>query len=107
MTPSKTMDSTAETASSRRKYRRRSDDERIADLERRIAELKKKQVAQQKKQDPVLREIPKLQRRLRKVAQLAMDHDRPDIANSITAFNAGLDRMARPEQRSTRPAPAE
>ncbi len=91
------MDTTAGTQAGRRGYRRRSDDERIADLERRIADLKAKQVAKEKKDDPILREIPKIQRRLRKFAQVAMNHQRPDIANSITAFVAGLERILRSE----------
>lgn len=84
----------------RRKYKRRSDEERIQDLEARIAELKTQHAARSKKQDPVLREIPKVQRRLRKFAQLAADNNRPDIANSITAFNAGLERILRSETRA-------
>ena len=103
------MNTTADPAAERRKYKRRSDDERIADLERRISDLKARQVAKQKKDDPVLREIPKLQRQLRKFAQLALDHDRPDISNSITAFTAGLDRIVRSESPSTlrEPIPAD
>ena len=87
------MEMTANTNTGHRKYHRRSDNERIADLERRIADLKSKQAARGKRDDPVLREIPKIQRRLRKFGQLAMDHNRPDIANSVTAFNAGLERI--------------
>ncbi len=84
----------------RRSYTKRSDDQRIADLERKIADLKTKQSSSQKKDDPVLREIPKIQRRLRKFAQLAMDHNRPDISNSIMAFNAGLERILQSELNS-------
>ena len=91
------MDSTVKANTGRRQYRRRSDDERIADLERRIDELKTQQAAKKKLEDPVLKEIPKVQRRLRKFAQFAMDHNRPDIANSATAFNSSLDRMLRSE----------
>ncbi len=103
------MDTTADSVAGRRKYRRRTDEERIADLQRRISELKAKQSAKEKKDHPVLKEIPKIQRRLRKFAQLAMDHNRPDIANSITAFNAGLERILRSEGQpsSRRPVPVE
>ena len=96
------MDTTAEKMAERRRYRRRSDEERIADLEARISEIKAKQSAREKKENPVLKEIPKIQRRLRKFAQLAMDHSRPDIANSTTAFNAGLERILRSEIRPAR-----
>ena len=86
-----------------RKYTRRSDDQKIADLERRISDLKAKQLAKEKKDNPVLKEIPKIQRRLRKFVQFAMDNNRPDIANSTMAFNAGLERILRSE---TKRAPA-
>jgi len=91
------MEPPTETRSKSRKYNRRSDEERIAELERRIADVKARQAAREKKDDPVLREIPKLQRQLRKFAQLALNHDRPDISNSIQAFNAGLERILRSE----------
>ena len=89
------------TPSRTRKYTRRSDDQKIADLERRIADIKAKQMAKEKMANPVFKEIPKIQRRLRKFVQLAIDHNRPDIANSTMAFNAGLERMLRSETRST------
>jgi len=97
-----------DTSTKKRKYTRRSDEERIAELESRIAELREKQALKSKKDDPVLREIPKVQRRLRKFAQLAMDNGRPDIANSITAFTAGLERTLRDELKKAgrEPAPA-
>jgi hypothetical protein len=98
-------DTAAEPLTGRRKYKRRTDEERIADLESRIAELRAKQNAKQKKDNPVLKEIPKVQRRLRKFAQLAMDHNRPDIANSITAFNAGLEGILRAELKPSRRVP--
>lgn len=80
-----------------RKYRRRSAEEKIADLERRISEIKAKQQAKETKSNPIFKEIPKIQRRLRKFVQFATDHDRPDIANSTMAFNAGLERILRSE----------
>ena len=90
----------------KRKYHRRSDEERIADLEKRIAELKAKQALRDKKDNPVLREIPKLQRHLRKFAQLAMDHSRPDISNSTWAFTTALERILSSETTpSSRPTP--
>jgi len=90
------MDSTAETKV-RRSYNRRSAGERVADLERRIAELKAKQAQREKKDDPLVREIPKIQRRLRKFAQLAMNQQRPDVANSVLAWSTQLDRILHAE----------
>ena len=94
------------TNQARRRYHRRSDDERIAELEQKIVELKARQSAKERKSDPVIREIPKIQRRLRKFAQLATDHHRLDIANSIRMFNAGLERVLRSELGQTVPASA-
>jgi hypothetical protein len=91
----------------RRKYNRRSADERVAALEQRIAELKARQVAREKREDPVVREIPRIQRRLRKFAQLAMDNQRPDIANSALAFMASMDRILRTELGDEEEAAAE
>lgn len=99
------MDTTAE--AERKKYKRRTDEERIADLERRISDLKARQAAKERKDDPILREIPKVQRRLRKFAQLALDGNRPDIANSTTAFNAGLERILRSELKRLAARPVE
>ena len=92
------MDTTAQ-AKTRRHYNRRTEDQRLADVEKKIAELKARQVVREKKDDPVLREIPKIRRRLLKFAQLAMNHNRPDISNSIMAFNAGMERLLHSEQR--------
>ena len=80
-------------SSSRRKYRRRSDNERIGELQSRIEELQAKITARKRKDSPVLKEIPKIQRRLQKFAQMALDHGRADLANTTTAFVAGLDRI--------------
>ena len=77
----------------KRKYTRRSDEERIADLESKIALIKSRVEAKKRRDSVVLREVPKIQRSLQKFAQLATDHGREDIANSATAFLAGLERM--------------
>jgi hypothetical protein len=78
----------------KRTYNRRSDDERIADLQARISELQEKLETKQRPDLVVVREVPKLQKRLREFAQLANQNGRPDIANSTIAFLAGLERMA-------------
>jgi molecular chaperone GrpE (heat shock protein) len=77
----------------RRSYHRRSADERVADLDKRIAELKAKQSARDKKDDPVLREIQKLLKRLKRFIQHAHDHKRPDVANSVMGFKSMLERI--------------
>ena len=77
----------------RRSYTRRSPDQRVADLEKKIAELKAKQAARDKKDDPVLREIQKLLKRLRAFIQFAHDNKRPDVANSAMGFKSMLERI--------------
>lgn len=80
-----------------RTHRRRSADELVADLDRKIAELRAKQAAREKKGDPVLRELQKLQRTLKRFTQFALDHNRPDIANSTMGFRSILERLLEAE----------
>jgi hypothetical protein len=77
----------------KRSYQRRSDEERIAALQARISQLQDKVETKQRPDQPVVREAPKLQKKLRDFAQLAQENGRSDIANSTIAFIAGLDRM--------------
>lgn len=85
---------------------RRSDEQRIADLESKIAGLQRKLVEQQRTDTPVLHEASKLAKRLREFAALAQQHGRDDAASSAIAFLAGLDRMlqheAEPRRRGRR-----
>lgn len=81
----------------KRNYHRRSDNELIAEMETKIQELRKKIEARARPDQDVLNEVPKLQKKLRSFAQLAMQHGRSDIANSTMAFMAGLDRMKHDE----------
>ena len=76
-----------------RSYNRRSPEQIVADLEAEIARQKSKLEAKTKSSDPVLSQIPKLQKRLQKFAQAAHDHKRTSIANAVTAFSASLERM--------------
>ena len=81
------------TNQNKRSYRRRSEDERIEALQAEIVTLREKMESRKRKDLPVLKEIPKLQRRLHKFVQTAVDHDRHDIANTTLAFLAGLERI--------------
>lgn len=102
------MTAKTQEAEAKRNYRRRSEQERIDDLEKRIADLKAKKAVRDRRDDPLVREIPKMQKRLRTFAQLAMNHRRPDIANSTTAFSASLERILRSElNQSVRTPPIE
>ena len=81
------------TMTSKRQYNRRTDDERIAELQSKIDSLQKKLEHKQRPDVPVIKEIPKVQRRLKKFAQFAVNYGRDDLANSTLAFVAGLERM--------------
>jgi hypothetical protein len=72
---------------------RRSDEQRIAALQAKIEMLRSKATEASRPDQAVMREAPKLHKRLRDFAQLANDNGRGDVANSIVAFIAGLDRM--------------
>ncbi|MEM7310567.1 MAG: hypothetical protein AAF682_28080 [Planctomycetota bacterium] len=79
----------------RRTYTRRSDEERIAELEAKITEIRERQERKKRKDDPVLKDIPKVQRRLRKFSSLAVEAERLDISNMVTGWVSSLDRMLR------------
>lgn len=78
----------------KRSYNRRTDEERIAELQAKIEALNSKVQQKERPDAPLLKEIPRVQRRLRSFAQKAMDFGRADLANSVLAFVAGLERAA-------------
>ena len=86
------------TESTKRKYTRRTEEDRIQELENRIQLMKAKIVERSQKDSPLMRELPKLQVRLRKFADLAMECGRADISNSTVAFSAGIGRGLTPDQ---------
>lgn len=84
----------------RRSYQRRSAEQRVAELEKKIAALKARQASRERKDDPVLRELQKLMKRLKHFVQHAHDHKRPDIANSVMGFKSMLERILAAEMGS-------
>lgn len=76
----------------KRSYQRRSDEDRISELTAKLEKIKQRLEMKSRKDSPVLREVAKVQRVLRKFAQTALDHGREDLANSTQAFAAGLER---------------
>ena len=89
----------------KRQYRRRTDDERIADLERQIEEQRQRireREAKAREINPAVKEIPRIAKRLQRFAQLAMDENRQDIANSTSMFLAGLHRIYEEERKPTK-----
>lgn len=89
----------------KRSYNRRSEDEQIDDLQRKIAELQDRVERTQRKDNEVVKAFPKIQRSLRSFATLAASNGREDVANSTTAFLIGLDRAVNtpPETPSRNP----
>ena len=78
----------------KRKYNRRSDEELIEELQSKIEQVQARVHARKRRDSPVLKELPKIQRTLRRFAQLATDHGREDLSNSTLAFLAGMERAA-------------
>ena len=77
----------------KRQYTKRTEEEMIADLEAKIAKIKDRQETKLRKDSPVLKKWDRVKTTLVKFSQLAMDHDRADVANSVTAFLAGTGRL--------------
>lgn len=77
----------------KRQYNRRSDEERIADIQRQIEELRERAERKAREDDQLLKGYSKLQGALRNFIQLAHDRGRGDIGNMVEAFAAGLQRQ--------------
>lgn len=88
----------------KRSYTRRSDEQLILELQEKLKRVEKRIEAKQRADAPVLKEVSKLTRALRRFAQVATDHDRIDLANMTLAFQSGLDRAANelPKKASSR-----
>jgi len=78
----------------KRSYNRRSDEQLITDLQDKIKRVEARMQAKQRTDAPVLKEVSKVNRVLKRFAQLAMDHDRGDLSNMAIAFLSGLERAA-------------
>jgi molecular chaperone GrpE (heat shock protein) len=78
----------------KRAYNRRSDDQRIADLEAQIELIRTRTEEKQRPDAAVLKEVPRVSQRLRKFADKCHQFGRADLANSVVAFVAGLERAA-------------
>lgn len=89
----------------KRSYNRRTDEEIIDDLQNRIKQIESRVAARQRKDSPVLKEIPKVKRMLGKFAQTCVDHGRGDLSNTALGFLATLERQARQHpEHAARPA---
>lgn len=80
------------TTMTKRSYSRRTEDQRIADLEAQIERVKSRLEAKKQKDSPILREWTKTQRAVRAFIQAAAESGRNDLSLSAQAFLAGLER---------------
>lgn len=85
---------------SKRSYRRRSDDERIADLQRKLEQAQQRLKAREERKEaakhvpnPATLKIPVIIKKLREFAAFAHIHGRLDYYNSTIAFVAMMDRL--------------
>ncbi|MBI5435166.1 MAG: hypothetical protein HZA52_20190 [Planctomycetes bacterium] len=78
----------------KRAYNRRTDDERIAELQAQIELLRTRAEEKQRPDGPVLKDVPRVATRLKKFADKCNQFGRADLANSVYAFVAGLERAA-------------
>jgi septal ring factor EnvC (AmiA/AmiB activator) len=87
----------------KREYNRRTDAERLTELESQLEKLKSKVQQEQRSDAPVLKEIKKVKTALNKFSQICADHGRTDITNSVMAFLHTLDHQAKSSPSSTQP----
>ena len=87
----------------KREYNRRTDEERLSELESQLEKLKGKVQQQQRPDAPVLEEIEKVKKVLNKFSQTCADHGRTDMANSVMAFLHTLDHQAKSIPHSLQP----
>lgn len=87
----------------KREYNRRTDAERLSELESQLEKLKSKVQQEQRSDAPVLKEIKKVKTALNKFSQICADHGRTDITNSVMAFLHTLDHQAKSFPSSTQP----
>lgn len=82
-----------------KKRRWRSTEERIADLQQEIESQKRKMLerkqreAKRRELPKSIKQIPRLAKKLQEFSTLAMEDERQDIANSVSMFLAGLQRV--------------
>lgn len=83
-----------ETTMSGRK--RRDELELIRALEAKIKSVEARKERRRKRtESPVLKDFEKLKRQMARFAQVCMDHQRGDIANSVLGFMTVLERQSR------------
>lgn len=82
--------------SGKRHYHRRTDEERLQELQKKLEEMqnkvKEREAKQRPEPSPVVKKIPRVIKSLREFGAFAHLNGRLDLYNSTTAFVAMLDR---------------
>ncbi|HPF14301.1 MAG: hypothetical protein H6830_00145 [Planctomycetes bacterium] len=79
----------------KRTYKRRSAEEQIEEYRNQIQALESRLQEKERRDMPVVKEIPRVKKRLAQFAQLCVDHGRNDLSNTTLVFLATLERQAK------------
>jgi len=72
---------------------RRTEDEQIADLQRKIQELEERKRRMEAKASPVRKDFDRFKKHANKFVQSCVDHGRNDLANSVLALINTVERQ--------------
>jgi hypothetical protein len=78
----------------KRAYNRRTDEAIIEELQMKLERVQARVEARDRPDAPVLKEVTKVNRTLRRFIKLAAEHGREDLCNMVEAFMSGLGRAA-------------
>lgn len=83
----------SQTPSPRARRARRTEDEQIADLQRKIQELEDRKQRMAAKTSPVRKDFDRFKKHANKFVQSCVDHGRNDLANSVMALINTVERQ--------------
>jgi hypothetical protein len=86
----------------KRSYNRRTEEDRIRELQEKVALLKARMEARQREDLGLVRAWPKLKKQLLAFADRALANKREDVAVSAQAFVAGIERTLEPHVETVR-----
>ena len=95
MSPTLNKPIMTDSSSTKRSYKRRSDEQIISDYESQIESLKARKAAKDRNNDPIIKEFAKFKRKVVAFAQTCMDHQRTDLSNSTIAYISMLERQVK------------
>jgi molecular chaperone GrpE (heat shock protein) len=81
------------TTTKKRAYRRRSEDEQIAELEAKIREIEERKKRREVKESPLAKDFSRFKKHLTKFSQSCVDHGRNDVANSVLGLMNTIERQ--------------